>query len=148
MLVMVCLSSFHLALDYMTDLRPPMVLHRLDLQNPVVRQCGAILYKALYDKRKECSPPAGSGEVRYRFASVSSTPDPYGQTIRDNVAGIRTAAWQPGVGMTGEGAASVPCDLPPGDYALTTTSIYLCARAPHPLQTVSQPMIVKVLAKE
>lgn len=148
MLLMVCTSSFSIAVAWMTDTRPPMVLHRIDVLTPVARQCGAIFYRATYDKRVECSPPAGSGEVHYRFSSVSEKPDPYGQVVRDNVSGIRGAAWLPGVGMTGEGAANVPCDLPPGDYALITTSIYLCARAPHLLQTVSQPLLVKVLAKE
>lgn len=148
MLVMVCASSFHMALSWMTDIRPPMILHKLESLTPIVRQCGGVLYRAKYDKRAECSPPDGSGEVHYRFAQVTATPNPDGAIIRENVAGIRGAVWKPGINMDGEGAANVPCDLPPGDYSITTISIYLCARAPYPLQTASQPMLVKVLPRE
>lgn len=130
---------------YTTDIRPPLVLHNFTVLTPVVAAGGQIDYQAVYDKRKECHPPLGGGEVRYRFASIDAGVE--GNLIRENVEGIKRTSWPAGHGLLGTGAANVPRDLPPGRYSVTGTAEYSCANAPYLLRTVTPPMIVVVLAK-
>lgn len=132
-----------------TDTRAPLILHAFSISTTVVPQGGVIEYRALYDKRAECSPPQGSGEVRHRYESIDTRRNgTYGTVIRENVAGIKRAIWPHGTGLIGFGTASVPIDLPAGRYAFTATAVYTCLGSPHLLQTVSPPMLVDVVAHQ
>lgn len=134
---------------FQTDTRAPLVLHAFSVSTPIVSQGGAIEYRALYDKRAECAPPLGSGEVRHKYELVEPRRrGGDGAVIRENVSAIKRAAWPSGVGLIGTGSALVPIDLPVGRYAFTATAVYACVGSPHLLQTVSPPMLVDIIAHQ
>jgi hypothetical protein len=132
-----------------TDESPPLIIRDAHLINPVVEQGGQIRYVAVYDKRTDCSPLLGEGNVHYKYEAMSPVVDPnQGKVIRDKVAGTISDSWPAGKNLKGEGYVAVPDDLPEGTYELSAVAVYNCSKAPSRLKAKTPTMTLQVVARK
>lgn len=112
----------------MYDDSAPVIFQSFKVEKTEIQHGESLRYSAVYDKRSDCHPPAGTGAVSHRFLPMDGNSGD-GRIIFDTSQRSRTANWPAGKDLTAHGTIDVPPDLPPGTYLVTRTGRYECARA-------------------
>lgn len=118
----------------MYDDRPAMVLSNIHILTKTLGSGQQFSYEFDYDKRLECSPPSGSGEVTYRVWF-----DDGNGYERFHVVDPTTISYADPAQHHRTTKVSLP-PLDPGKYMLQWRSHFVCSGASKP-QTFDGPMM-------
>ena len=115
------------ALDVL-NVKPAMEFRNMEIVKPQIKQGEPLMLAYTYDKREDCYPDKGEGEINFKFFK--------GPNIDGWRPGLRSDE-PPGIGLNALNEIATP-NLSPGTYDLGLRAIFVC-RGERAAQIITLP---------